>query len=42
MADKVDIEERIKSLKKSMGTMVKTFKELKAGMDALEKKINRN
>ena len=42
MADKSSMELRIKGLEKSMGTMVKAFKELKAGMDALEKKVNKN
>ena len=42
MADKVAMELKIKGLEKSMGTMVKMFKEFKASMDALEKKVNKN
>ena len=38
MADKSSMELRIKGLEKSMGTMVKAFKELNAGMEASEKK----
>jgi chaperonin cofactor prefoldin len=39
MAEKRSLELRIKGLEKSMGTMVKAFKELKAGMEDLEKKV---
>ena len=42
MADKTSMELRIKGLEKSMGTMVKAFKELKAGMEALKEKVNKN
>ena len=42
MADKSSMELRIKGLEKSMGTMVKAFKELKAGMEALKEKVNKN
>ena len=42
MADKSSMELRIKGLEKSMGTMVKAFKELKAGMEALKEKLNKN
>jgi chaperonin cofactor prefoldin len=39
MAEKSSLELRIKGLEKSMGTIVKAFKELKAGMEASEKKV---
>ena len=42
MADKVSMELKIKGFEKSMGTMLKVFKELKARMDALEKQVNKN
>ena len=42
MADKVEMELKIKSLEKSMRTMVKALKELKASMDTLAIKVNKN
>ena len=36
------MELKIKGFEKSMGTMWKVFKELKASMNALEKQVNKN
>ena len=40
MADKIPLELKINSLEKSMAMIVKAVKEIKAGMDKLEKRVN--
>ena len=40
MADKIPLELKINSLEKSMAMIMKAVKEMKAGMDKLEKRVN--